>query len=79
MAILRTPVAILASGEGRSSFYAKARDGLMVKPFKLGKRASAVLATEIAALNQARAAGKSDDEIRALVTRLEAARQEAVV
>jgi prophage regulatory protein len=49
--------------------------GLLPKPFKLGPRAVGWFAREAAAINAARAAGKSDDEIRVLVARLMRARR----
>jgi prophage regulatory protein len=42
---------------------------------KLGARAVGWPAREVAAINAARIAGRSDDEIRVLVTKLEAARR----
>jgi prophage regulatory protein len=41
---------------------------------KIGARAAGWPASEVQALNAARIAGKSDDEIRELVLKLEAAR-----
>ena len=48
--------------------------GLWTKPVSLGARAVAWPAGDVAALNAARIAGKSDDQIRALVLKLEAGR-----
>lgn len=47
------------------------------RPVRLGERAVGWPASEVAALNAARIAGKTDQEIRALVVKLEAARKAA--
>jgi prophage regulatory protein len=49
--------------------------GLFPKPIKLGPRMVGWLAREVTAVNQARIAGKSDEEIRALLARLMHARR----
>lgn len=61
----------------RSTWLNWVRDGLAPRPIKLGVRSNAWPAHEIAALSQARIAGKSDDEIKSLVAELEAAREAA--
>jgi prophage regulatory protein len=48
--------------------------GLWTKPVSLGARAVGWPSDEVDVLNAARIAGKSDDEIRELVSKLEAAR-----
>jgi prophage regulatory protein len=48
---------------------------LWTKQVNLGTRCVGWPAGEVSALNAARIAGKSDDEIRALVVKLEAARK----
>jgi hypothetical protein len=53
--------------------------GLWTKQVKLGPRAVGWPAHEVAALNAARIAGKTDDEIRALVVKLHAARKNAAL
>jgi prophage regulatory protein len=63
------------SGHSRSTLYARIAQGLWTKPVKLGLRSSAWPDDEVAALNAARIAGKTDDEIRPLVVQLEAARK----
>ena len=75
--ILRLPAVKSESGYSRSTIYLRVSQGLWPKPVRLGDRAVGWPAAEVAALNAARIAGKSDDEIRALVTRLEAARRAA--
>ena len=62
------------TGTPKSSFYDRVAKGLMVKPFKLGPRSSGVPKHEADAILKARIAGVSDDEIRALVSSLMAAR-----
>jgi len=62
------------SGLSRSTIYLRIAEGLWTKPVSLGVRAVGWPSDEVDALNAARIAGKSDDEIRELVTKLEAAR-----
>lgn len=73
--IFRLPTAKAKSGYSRSTIYLRISQGLFTKPVPLGARAVGWPAGEIAALNAARIAGKSDDEIRELVVRLESARK----
>lgn len=75
--ILRLPAVKSESGLSRSTIYLRIAQGLWPKPVNLGVRAVGWPSAEIAALNAARIAGKSDDEIRALVVKLEAARKVA--
>ncbi|MET0218053.1 MAG: AlpA family phage regulatory protein [Burkholderiales bacterium] len=72
--ILRLPTVLHARGRSRSAHYADIRDGLYTRPIQIGERAVGWLQVEVEALNTARIAGLSDDQIRALVARLEAAR-----
>jgi prophage regulatory protein len=65
------------TGLPRSSLYAQIKAGLFTRPVSLGPRTAGWPAHEVAALNAARIAGKSDDEIRALVRKLESARASA--
>ena len=74
--ILRLPAVKDAIGDSRSTIYVRIAEGLFPKPIKLGPRARGWPDNEIAALNIARIAGKSDDEIRILVIKLHAARKE---
>ena len=60
----------------RSTFYAQVHLGLLPKLVKLGQRAAGLPDYEVKAIANARIAGKSDDEIRALVQRLHAARSQ---
>jgi prophage regulatory protein len=76
-AILRLPAIQLESGYSRSTIYLRISQGLWPRPVHLGARAVGWPASEIEALNTARIAGRSDEEIRALVARLVAARKGA--
>jgi len=75
--ILRIPDVKSASGLSRSTIYLRISQGLWTKPVSLGPRAVGWPSDEVAAINSARIAGKTDDEVRILVTKLEAARKEA--
>lgn len=70
ISLLRLPRACEISGRGRASFYSDIKKGLMVGVVKVGPNASAVPENELAAINAARIAGKSETEIRQLVSRL---------
>jgi prophage regulatory protein len=75
-AIIRFPEAATARGLSRSTCYQQVARGLMTRPVKCGARAIGWPREEIEAINAARIAGKSDDEIRQIVKRLEAQRLE---
>jgi len=75
--ILRLPAVTSDSGLSRSTIYLRIAQGLWTKPVSLGARAVGWPSSEVAALNGARIAGKTNEEIRALVTKLEAARRTA--
>lgn len=75
--ILRLPDVKALTGLARSTVYLRVSQGMFPKPVGLGGRAVGWPASEVAALNEARIAGRSDDQIRALVIRLEAARRTA--
>ncbi len=64
-------------GRSRSSHYNDIQDGLFTHQVQIGPRAVGWPDNEVAAINAARIAGKSDEEIRALVVKLEAARKSA--
>ena len=74
---IRLPRVKHCSALGRVSIYDGAKKGIFPPPVKIGARASAWLEHEVEAVNAARAAGKSDDEIRELVAKLVAARSKA--
>jgi prophage regulatory protein len=76
--ILRLPAVKASNGLSRSTHYLRIAQGLYTKPVSLGGRCVGWPSDEVAALNAARIAGKSDAEIRDLVVTLEAARKTAV-
>ena len=67
----------LAEASSRSTIYLRIAQGLWTKPVRLGPWAVGWPAPEVVALNAARIAGRSDDELRALVVALHAARKAA--
>jgi prophage regulatory protein len=73
--LLRLPAVLKRRAKSRSSHYADIAAGLMTRPVKIGKRAAATPDHEVDAINAARIAGKTDDQIRALVRELELARK----
>ena len=73
--IFRLPAVKTESGYSRSTIYLRISQGLWTKQVSLGPRCVGWPAHEVAALNAARIAGKSDDEIRILVQELESARK----
>ena len=73
--ILRLPAVKNRYGCSRSTLYLRISEGLWTKPVNLGARAVGWPANEVDAIIAARIAGKSEDEIRALVQQLEAARK----
>jgi prophage regulatory protein len=75
--ILRLPAVLKRRGVSRSAHYADIKAGLFVRPVKLGQRSQGTPDDEVDALVDATIAGKSADEMRALVARLEAARKAA--
>ena len=75
--ILRTRSVLERQGRSRSSHYADIKAGLFVKPVLIGLRATGTPDYEVDALIAARIAGKTDEEIRALVIQMEADRKAA--
>jgi prophage regulatory protein len=69
--LLRLPNVMGATGLSRTGVYSYVGKGLLPKAVKIGERASAWPEDEIAAVNAARIAGKSEAEIRELVATLE--------
>lgn len=76
-AILRLPDVLRRNGMSRSTIYARIANGEFPAPVSIGTRAVGWPAHEIDAIINARIAGKSDDEIRSLVAKLEDARKAA--
>lgn len=73
--LLRIPNAPSKTGDSRAMFYQKIKDGLLPRPISNGGRTAAWPSHELDAVIAARIAGKSDDEIRQLVKKLEADRK----
>ena len=77
MSILRMPAVKARTGHrSHASIYNAIKAGLFTKPVKIGQRSVGWVMTEVQAINAARIAGKSETEIRELVTRLHAKRLE---
>lgn len=75
MKLLKLPQVLGLTAKSRTSHYADIKEGLMTPPVKLSEHSVAWPESEVAAINGARIAGKSDEEIRKLVTSLVADRQ----
>lgn len=73
-AILRRKKVEILTGYSRSTIYLRVAQGLFPKPISLGPRAVGWPSDEVAAINAARIAGRSDEQIRDLVARLMAIR-----
>lgn len=73
--ILRLPNVKMATGLSRSTLYLRIAQGLFTHPVSLGARAVGWPAHEVAAINIARIAGKSETQMRELVRELEVARK----
>ena len=72
---LRLPSVKSESGLSRSTLYLRITQGLWTKPISLGGRSVGWPASEVTALNTARIAGKTDEDVRVLVRLLEAGRK----
>ena len=72
--IKRLPAVLNARGLSRSTHYKDIDEGLFTHPVSIGARAVGWPEHEVDTINAARIAGKTNDEIRALVVALEAAR-----
>ncbi len=77
MSILRKPETKAEFGwRSDASVSSAVRAGLLTKPVKSGQRSVGWPDYEVKAITAARIAGKSDDDIRALVSRLHVKRSE---
>jgi prophage regulatory protein len=77
MSILRMPAVKAETGHrSHASIYNAVRAGLFTKPVQIGERSVGWPDDEVKAINAARIAGKSDADIKALVTRLHSKRSE---
>ena len=75
MSILRMPEVKAESGlRSHASVYTNIRNGLFTVPVPIGQRAVGWPDHEVTAINAARIAGKTDDQIRELVDKLHQAR-----
>ncbi len=74
---LRRPKVEARMALKRTSIQDRVRARTLTKPVSIGRRAVAWPEHEIEAVNAAILAGKSDDELRELVAKLEAARKVA--
>ncbi len=75
--LVKLPVVLQARGRSRSGHYDEIKKGLFTPPVHISARSVAWPAYEVNALNAARIAGKSEEEIRALVVKLIADRKSA--
>ena len=64
--------------KSHASIYNAINAGLFTKPVKIGERSVGWPSEEVQAINAARIAAKSDDEIRELVNRLHAKRVQTI-
>lgn len=77
VSILRKPEVKAETGwRSDASVSSAVRAGLLTKPIQLGPRSVGWPDYEVKAINAARISGKTDADIRALVTRLHAQRTE---
>lgn len=63
-----------AGYRSHASIYGLIREGLWTPPVKIGERSSGWPSEEVQAINAARIAGQSDEQIRELVKQLHAKR-----
>jgi prophage regulatory protein len=73
--LLRRKQVEATTGLPCSTLYARINEGLFPSPVNIGARSVGWISTEISQLNGARITGQTDDQIRALVTQLHAARK----
>jgi len=73
--IVRLPAVLAGTGLSRSTIYLRIAQGVFTHPVSLGARAVGWPAHEVAAINAARIAGKSEAQIREMVSELEVARK----
>lgn len=77
MSIWRMPTIKAETGHrSHASIYTAIKEGLFTKPVPIGQRAVGWPSDEVLSINAARIAGKTEEEIRALVIRLHAKRTE---
>ena len=80
MSIWRMPAVKAETGHrSHASIYGAVKQGLFTKPVQIGERSVGWPDYEVKAINAARIAGKSLEEIRELVARLHAKRIDSLV
>lgn len=70
MKLLKKPEVLKLTKKSNTTHYNDINGGLMSPPVSIGKNSVTWPEHEISAINAARVAGKSDNEIKALVTEL---------
>lgn len=75
--LLRLPEVLRRRGRSHTSHYEDIEAGLFPHPVSIGKGSIAWPDYEVSAVNAARVSGKTEEEIKTLVTSLEAARKTA--
>ncbi len=75
--LIRRPQVQATLAISRSTTYLREAQGLLPRPVKCGPRLVAWPSHEISAIAAAMVSGKSDEEIKALVTKLEGERTNA--
>jgi prophage regulatory protein len=77
MTILRMPAVMAEMGHrSQASIYTAIRAGLFTRGVAIGQRSKGWPDYEVSAINKARIAGQTDEQIKALVNRLHAKRAE---
>jgi len=75
--LLRLAAVLDSRGRGRSAHYADVKKGLFTPPIASSQRSVRWPDYEVEAINRARIAGKTEEEIKGLVQRLVAQRSSA--
>lgn len=79
MSILRMPAVKAETGHrSHASIYTAIQAGVFTMPVRIGQRSVGWPSEEVLAINSARIAGKSEDQIRDLVKTLHAKRTELI-
>lgn len=73
--LIKQPAVLQLTAQAKSTLHVNIKRGLIPAAVKIGGRSVAYIESEILAVNAARIAGKSDDEIRQLVARMMADRK----
>ncbi len=76
--VLRNKEVLTLLGISNPTLYRRIKDGLLPPPFNLGCRAVGWLEHEVQKVIAARVAGKTDEEVKTLVSELVIARKSAV-